>query len=313
MISFQTFDQWFVLTGYLSAIFFLIIAPFAKKSEWFFSQIEWWVKIIIPLIILLAIVIPFLVIIPNEETNLFQNKVLGYSGKFIHIEVFTLFYFTLVNYDKLGRSLKYFWIFVVFMTLYSALDLMIIEVLLAAPYKFWESIFPYLQQIGIKNTNFTDPINYLIKFIFLSLFFRDLFQDPLKKRFFQYLMHALVVFELVQVFVFKSYQGYDSLSSTVKNVFILGSTGLFMYKLYRADSHGITLYKNPYFWLTLGLMLPALAEIFLEFIFTKLYQTDLLSFYKLYLVRNASQIVGFTLLIVGVWQAKYLRFLPKEY
>jgi uncharacterized integral membrane protein len=180
-------------------------------------------------------------------------------------------------------------------------------------YYYTSHVKPFLELFGIQQITFLNPVHYFVRFIFLSLFFRDLFRNPLKKRFFQYLMYALVVFELVQVFVFKSYQGYDSLSSTVKNVFILGGTGMFMYKLYRADSHGISLYKNPYFWLTLGLMLPALAEIFLEFIFTKLYQTDLLSFYKLYLVRNASQIVGFTLLIVGVWQAKYLRFLPKEY
>jgi hypothetical protein len=189
----------------------------------------------------------------------------------------------------------------------------LLEFILRKSFAYFGKISPILKALEIQDTSFIGSFSYFLKFIFLSLFFRDLFQDPLKKRFFQYLMYALVVFELVQVFVFKSYQGYDSLSSTVKNVFILGGTGLFMYKLYRADSHGISLYKNPYFWLTLGLMLPALAEIFLEFIFTKLYQTDLLGFYKLYLVRNASQIVGFTLLIVGVWQAKYLRFLPKEY
>ena len=122
-----------------------------------------------------------------------------------------------------------------------------------------------------------------------------------------------MAFELVQVFVFKSYQGYDSLSSTVKNFFILGGAGLLLYRVYLSPNVSLSLQKNPYFWICLGLILPALAELFLEFIFTKLYQTDPTTFYRLYLVRNASQMVGFTLLIVGVWQTKYLKYLPKAF
>ena len=75
----------------------------------------------------------------------------------------------------------------------------------------------------------------------------------------------------------------------------------------------LPLSKNPYFWICLGLLLPALAELFLERIFTTLYKTDIEKFYKLYLPRNASQLISFALLIVGVWQAKYLKFLPKAY
>jgi hypothetical protein len=243
------------------------------------------------------------------------EKSVKYSANILLLLTFVIFVALFIKREKLlPFSTK--WIIYLFgcISIYVLVEWTLVNIIFRKSFFYFHSIvLPIIKFWGLKDMNFLAPLSYLIKFIFLSLFFRDLFQNPLKKRFFQYLMYALVLFELVMVFVFKSYQGYDSLSSTVKNVFILGSTGLFMYKLYRADSHGITLYKNPYFWLTLGLMLPALAEIFLEFIFTKLYQTDLLSFYKLYLVRNASQIVGFTLLIVGVWQAKYLRFLPKEY
>lgn len=242
------------------------------------------------------------------------TEILLYSGNLVLFLNLILVIIGFINRNKIvSNSPKWVWYLLVYSALLSLIELFLIKFILVKDFIYFSQVYSFMTSLGIKNFNFISPPSYLIKFIFLSLFFRDLFQDPLKKRFFQYLMYALVVFELVQVFIYRSYQGYDSLSSTVKNVFILGGTGLFMYKLYRADSHGIVLYKNPYFWLTLGLMLPALAEIFLEFIFTKLYKTDLLSFYKLYLVRNASQIVGFTLLIVGVWQAKYLRFLPKEY
>ena len=302
MIQFQNFDPLHTLVGFFTIVLFFFIYPFKGNTLL--------VRFIFLFGVIISISVPFIVIITTQE----ESKLIIRSGKMVHTLILILLFYCHNNREVIQKYIPNFFKFCYLLGVFTIIEFMLFEVFFTSRYKWVDVIFPFLQNhFGIQDFNFTAPINYLIKFIFLSLFFRDLFQDPLKKRFFQYFMYALVMFELVQVFVFKSYQGYDSLSSTVKNVFILGGTGLFMYKLYRANSHGIVLYKNPYFWLTLGLMLPALAEIFLEFIFTKLYQTDLLSFYKLYLVRNASQLVGFTLLIVGVWQAKYLRFLPKEY
>jgi hypothetical protein len=304
MISLKTFDQWHSVVGYLATALLFFYYPIKKDDSKKF-------KVLIIIGILFSLLVPFLVEINSQEE---QEKLISRYAKIFHSVVFILLLFCYQNKDKLLKSISNFFWFCYCLALFSFLELFVIEVLFSGKYQFVNTIYPFLQiNFGIQDATFTFPLNYLIKFIFLSLFFRDLFKNLVLKRVFQYLMYALVLFELMQVFVFKSYQGYDSLSSTVKNILILGGTGLFLYHLYRNDSHGISLQKNPYFWLTMGLLLPALAEIFMEFVFEKLYHTDLLTFYKGYLVRNASQIVGFTLLIVGVWQAKYLPFLPKEY
>ncbi len=157
------------------------------------------------------------------------------------------------------------------------------------------------------------PISYFIKFIFLSLLFRDILASPNLKRVFLYVAWGLVIFELVQLVVFKSFQGYDSLSSTVKNIFIIAACGIFLYRFYQNTSVRISLPRNPLFWIILGMLLTTLADIFMEFIFQKLYQTDTSGFYRLYLIRNASQIVGFWLMTIGVFQAKNLGYLPASY
>lgn len=172
---------------------------------------------------------------------------------------------------------------------------------------------PILDFFGTDNTSFINPIHYLIRFIFLGLFFRDVIKESFWKQFFKIIMWILILFELVQVFVFKSYQGYDSLSSTLKNLFIIGGFSLFLFQFYHSDTGKLSLVKNAYFWISLSWLIPALAQIFLEFIFNKLNQTDKVGFLQYYLLRNASQIIGFLLFIMGIWQAKYLRFLPKEY
>ncbi|WP_255070943.1 hypothetical protein [Lacihabitans sp. LS3-19] len=115
------------------------------------------------------------------------------------------------------------------------------------------------------------------------------------------------------IFYFKSYQSYDSLSSTVKNIFIISGSGLLLFKIYKADISNISLYKNTYFWIAFALFITAITELFLEFIFTKLHESDLVGFYKLYLVRNALQMMFFTLIIVGFLNAKYLKYLPEKY
>jgi hypothetical protein len=200
-----------------------------------------------------------------------------------------------------------------YLAILAVTELLLIEFIFIKSFVFYEDIKPILTELQIQDTNFIGSISYFVRFIFLGLFFRDAIGDAFIKKFFQVAIILLVIFELVDVFVFKSYQGYDSLSSTTKNIFIIGGIGIFLYKFYHTYVGQVSFVQNPYFWISLGLLLPAFCEIFLEFIFSKLYNTDEAMFYKWYIVRNISQVLGFVLLTVGFWKAKYLRFLPKEY
>ncbi len=112
---------------------------------------------------------------------------------------------------------------------------------------------------------------------------------------------------------FKSYQSYYSNSLTLKNIFILTGSGLLLYRLHKAEISIISLYKNAYFWIAFALLTTAISELFLEFIFTKLLDSDLVSFYKLYLIRNTFQVVFFVMMIVAFLNTKYLRFLHEKY
>ncbi|MFN8357939.1 MAG: hypothetical protein U0Y10_25990 [Spirosomataceae bacterium] len=199
------------------------------------------------------------------------------------------------------------------LALWAVLEWLLIVVVLKKSFVFYNDIKPVLKSLGLKSMTLLNPLSYLSKFICLGYFFRDLMQKPLHKRFFIVSAWGLVVFEMVQVVVFKSYQDYDSLSSTVKNIFTIIGTSWFLYRFYQTDTGAVPLYRNPYFWISLGLLGPALAEIFMEFIFSKLQSTDVVLFYRLYLVRNFIQIVAFLLLITGFQYAHFLRFLKKEY
>lgn len=264
-------------------------------------------------LVALSLIMPFLVVIPDNDAINIGEKVLARSGRIAEIYKLLLFLFAFNNRGYLFPKLRHFFWLVYGLSVYIAIEALLLDVLVSGKYEFHKTVFPFLNRFGIQNLNFMSPINYLIKFIFLSLLFRDLLAPPRWKRVFQIALWVLVVFELVQVVVFKSYLGYDSLSSTVKNVFIIGATSVFLYRFYQTTSLRIPLQRNPYFWIMLGLLLSALAEIFLELIFQKLYETDTVGFYKYYLWRNASQMIGLILMFVGVWHAKNLKYLPASY
>lgn len=199
--------------------------------------------------------------------------------------------------------------------LFAAFEWLLVNYIFTKEFPYFVSdLLPLLQKYKIEDMTFIYPINYIIRFAFLSLFFRDILKKASWKQTFGYLFWILIAYELLQIVIFKSYQsGYDSMSSTIKNIIILMGTSLFFAALYRNQGYIISLQKNAYFWIGLGLMLPSLAELFIELVFETLFQTDLLMFYKVYVARNISQIFGVLLMLIGIYQTKYLRFLPKEY
>ncbi len=200
-----------------------------------------------------------------------------------------------------------------YLAILAVMEWLLLKYVFKKSFIFFGDISPILKELQIQDTSFIGSVSYFVRFIFLGLFFRDAIGDAFTKKFFQTAIFLLIIFELIQIFVFKSYQGYDSLSSTIKNILIIGGVGLFLYKFYHTYVGQVSFVQNPYFWISLGLLFPAFCEIFLEFIFSKLYNTDEAMFYKWYIVRNISQVLGFVLLIIGFWKVKYLRFLPKEF
>jgi hypothetical protein len=195
----------------------------------------------------------------------------------------------------------------------SMIELILIKFILVREFRYFEQVNDFLTSFGIKTYDFISPPSYLIKFIFLGLFFRTIFKNNHLSNFYKFLIPSLVFFELIMIFYFKSYQSYDSISSTVKNIFIISSSGFLLYNIYKSDISNISLYKNTYFWIGFALFITALSELFLEFIFTQLHKTDAISFLNLYLVRNAFQMAFFIMMIVAFLNTKYLRFLPEKY
>ena len=74
----------------------------------------------------------------------------------------------------------------------------------------------------------------------------------------------------------------------------------------------VPLVKNTYFWISLGLIIPNLIGLFLHFTGKKIETTDKVLFVKLNMVHDLFQIVGFILIAVGFYYARYTKYLPQK-
>lgn len=248
------------------------------------------------------------------KSQLFELElIVNITGNFILIMNFLSFLFAYFNRKYFNRSIICIFHLLLYSFLLSIFELILIKFILIKEFKYFNQLLQIFKSLGIRDFNFISPPSYLIKFIFLGLFFKIIFKNTHLSNFYKFLIPSLVFFELIMIFYFKSYQSYDSISSTVKNIFIISGSGFLLYKIYKSDISNISLYKNTYFWIGFALLITALSELFLEFIFTQLHKTDAISFLNLYLVRNAFQMAFFIMMIVAFLNTKYLRFLPEKY
>lgn len=247
------------------------------------------------------------------EVNQLEKLVL-YSGNFILFLTLILIVVGRTNRTKLQpTAIRWVQLWAIGTFILNLIELILIKFILTKRFVYINEVLKMLQILGIKDYNFISPFSYLLKFIFLGLFFREIFKAEYLKKTFQILVYTLIVFELFMVFVYQSYQYYDSLSSTIKNIFIMVGSGLFLFLFYNNDKTNLTLQKNPYFWLSIGFFIPSITDFLFEIFFAKLYDTDLAKFYEYYIYRNISQVLGFLFLIRSFMLSKYLRFLPIQY
>ncbi len=195
----------------------------------------------------------------------------------------------------------------------SLIEFILQKFILVREFIYFNEVYKFFTSLGISDFNFISPFSYLIKFIFLGMFFRNIFLLEKLKTTFHYLIYLMVIFELVMVLVFDTYRVYDSLSSTIKNIFLMIGSGLFLFRFYNNSRSTSTLQNNPYFWFGIAIFLPSITDFFLEFIFYKLYKTDLSSFYKYYNIRNISQSIGLLFLCIGFHLSKRIKLLPLKY
>lgn len=174
---------------------------------------------------------------------------------------------------------------------------------------FWKPILDYWK---IENVLFLNIFFDLSEYILIGYYFRLLFAKISIKNWILWSTWAFCAFAIVNYLFFEGYRGFGVWSHVVNNSFIITLPLIYLWCL--AQHPGvISINRNAYFWLCLGLVIPHLLSLLFSFTADQLYDTDFILYCKAHIGRNWLVIIAQLFYAYGFYQAKYIKYLPKIY
>lgn len=171
---------------------------------------------------------------------------------------------------------------------------------------FW---LPYLKRFDISDTNFLEILSTLKSIILIAWFYKIILTEKWGK----YVGHVgiiMILFAFVDYIWITGYKSSGMLIISLVGLFLVLVPMLYLWQLYQRDNR-ISIYKIPYFWFSIALIIANLVGLFFYFVSEKMYETDFILYVKFSVARNVVTILRYFVFAYGFWLAKYIRFLPK--
>lgn len=209
----------------------------------------------------------------------------------------------IVNWKKLDKSLKVFFVFCLVTFLISLGETIFIWH--ARSHKeFWG---PILEWWGIENTHFIQILAFLRDYLILGYFFKLILKPRPIANWVWVIALLLALTTTINYLFIEGYKNPGVFNPAADAIFCFSIPMVSLWYLYHSDTR-IEIYKNPVFWISLGLILPNLMSLFLYFTSDYLQKNNYPLYVNLMLVKNFFEIIGIILLTIGFSHAYYMRF-----
>jgi hypothetical protein len=172
---------------------------------------------------------------------------------------------------------------------------------------------PYLIYFGINDTSFIGIVFYVLDFSLLGWFYKELLPTKSLGKKIQLVSVILMVCCLINYFFIEGYQTYGIFNPGVDAFFVFGVASFYLFYLYKSN-FALPISKNPFAWISAGLIIPHIIGIFLyltgDFIRNENYEF----FQVLTSFKNIFHMTGQLLMAIGFWNAPYAKYitLPDE-
>lgn len=237
------------------------------------------------------------------EIEIYYNKILILFGRLNIASMILPIVIAIWMWKRLNKPLKVFLGYCVVTLLINLLEQMFIW----SVDKYTDFWLPILRYWRIENTNFLQILYYLRDFTFLGWFYSILL--PLHSEIWvKRIAISLFFATLINYLFIEGYRVYGIFNPAIDAIFSFVLPLFYLWFLYQSFFH-IPLYKNPYFWLSFGLIFINLLGLFLYFAGNKMQQTDFVLFAKVVIIKNCLEIIGRIILSIGFWYAPYVQHL----
>lgn len=166
---------------------------------------------------------------------------------------------------------------------------------------------PWLNKFSITDTNFMALYGRLIDIAFLLPFYFLILELNPRKNWRIAYWALLLICILIAIYI-DGWRNYGTVNSIINRGLLIILPMAYFWKLYR-QLPSLSLWKNPYFLISLGLLIPNLLSIVMSFIGDKLSATDYVLFIKVSLFRNFVSLIGQLLFIRAFLFARFEKFL----
>ncbi len=172
----------------------------------------------------------------------------------------------------------------------------------------YEKIRPLVEFLEISDTNFTAILFQLNNVFFLGWFYIVL----LPTRYTSWIKWTaiLLFFSMVINYLWiEGYKVYGVFNPNANAFFTVGVALIYLRFIYHSQL-ALPLKKNPYFWLSIALILPYLAGFFLFLTGEASYEENYPLFMANMMLKNAFLVIGQFLMAIGFYNARYAKFVP---
>jgi hypothetical protein len=242
----------------------------------------------------------------DAEVAYYQNLIMFWQKITIIVSVIPLIIGRL-KWRAFNKPLKIYWYFLLLAASFYVFEQLVVW----GARNHREFLVPILNYLNIKNTHFINILYHLNNFILLGWFLYLLLTPNPIAKWLKRVSAVLVVTSLINYFFIQGHNVSGGYNSTLSALYCFIVPLIYMWYLYNQNNK-IALVTNPYFWISLGLIIPNILGLFLYFAGEDLRKESIAVYARLYLAKNGIEIFAQFLTAIGFYYANKVRYLTNE-
>lgn len=167
---------------------------------------------------------------------------------------------------------------------------------------------PYLKRWSIGNTFFLIILYYLKNYLVLGWFYSLIFPIVPFNRYIIWAGRTLALVAIINHCFIEGFRDLGVFNPIINSVFMTVLPLLYLWVSQKHSSR-IPLKKNPYFWISLGLLVPKVVVFFQDLAGDYIYGSDFILYVKVQTAVNSLEILGQVLIAIGFVHSRYARFI----
>ena len=203
---------------------------------------------------------------------------------------------------QLNDSLRLFWVYCIINFLINLAELLYVYAV-----NNYTSYFEAWLEVTDGRLNFLLIFYQLKTFALLGWFYSKTLSGYTSSNWLKTLSFFLCIIAIVIYIINEGWRNYGLFVPAAEAIFLFVIPFLFLWHLFRIDL-ALPILKNPYFWISLGLIIPNLLSLFLFFTGDTISETDYCFFTRLANTKNGFTIIGQIFIAIGFSKASFTKY-----